>query len=313
MDYFIWTEAIGCGEILPPFLDSYAKHHSTPIHVIGYKRDLEFLPDSKLFIPFEIGEDAKYQAGKLTARGAKLATSQRLVSSAYDSGHSGTALVWALLIAERPEKIMLHLDADTVFLGNVVEPVLAIAQKGYGVIGTRRCYRNSKANKSGWQRIATHFMADTVNTHLFAFRRDLLTEEIEDLRELIRGAHPNRILGVLFPVIDFFDRVTFRLKRRAGVFYLDSEDQGKHGHHSHSTPLESRMITFSAVGSGLAFSRNPGAKVPESYKDYALRSYSLYANNLLESGFDYPQLENPWVRGQLAKLDKKTWTLRDSD
>lgn len=305
MKYFIWTEAIGCGAILRPFLESYAAHHDTPIHIIGYERDLEDLPRTGQFIPLVIGNPRE----GTTAPDSELRVSKNLVENAYESGHNGTALVWAMLAKERSEEILIHLDADTVFLGNVVDPVVEVALKGYGLVGTRRPYRHSRANKSRWQRLATHFMADTVNTHCFAFRRDLLDESLRDLHMLMRGAHPNRAIGVLFPVIDFFDRVSYRLMRRGGVFYLDSEDQGRHGEHTHESPHESKMITFSAVGSGYAFSRNPRADVPETYKHYAMKSYSLFANNLLGIKVDYEQLDNEFVKSQLSRLDRNSWTL----
>ena len=52
--FFIWTEAVGCGEILPPCLESYLKHHKEKIHVFGYPEDLANISKSTQIIPMVI-------------------------------------------------------------------------------------------------------------------------------------------------------------------------------------------------------------------------------------------------------------------
>ena len=46
-NFFIWTEAIGCGEILPPMINSYLMHHDYPLNVFLCNEDLEFISSIK--------------------------------------------------------------------------------------------------------------------------------------------------------------------------------------------------------------------------------------------------------------------------
>jgi hypothetical protein len=127
----------------------------------------------------------------------------------------------------------------------------------------------------------------------------------------IEGRGRNKISPYILPVIDFFDNLTFYLARRGkGVFYLDSDLQSRHGHHSRYGVMESRLISFAAVGSGSAFYKNPMAKTSDSYKEFAISSYSLFSKHLLGKDVDYPILESTYLLGLLDRLDKKTWTLR---
>jgi hypothetical protein len=121
--------------------------------------------------------------------------------------------------------------------------------------------------------------------------------------------YSSRILERIFPVIDFFDSVTFRLARAKGIFYLDSDNQAKSGKHSRYGEFESLMISFAAVGSGCNFYKNPQVLTSESYREFALASFSLYSKYLLDKEIGVTPLDSPYLVNLLEKLDKKTWTL----
>ena len=44
---FIWTEAFNCVEILPPFLESFKKHHKLEINVVVAKSEINLVPRIK--------------------------------------------------------------------------------------------------------------------------------------------------------------------------------------------------------------------------------------------------------------------------
>jgi hypothetical protein len=111
-------------------------------------------------------------------------------------------------------------------------------------------------------------------------------------------------------VIDFFDALTFSISRKSRIFYLDSFSQSKSGKHNRDGEFESSMISFAAVGSGCNFYKNPEVKTSESYKEFALASYSLYSKYLLNHEIGIAPLMSPYLVNLLEKLDISTWTLK---
>jgi hypothetical protein len=69
------------------------------------------------------------------------------------------------------------------------------------------------------------------------------------------------------------------------------------------------MISFAAVGSGCNFYKNPQVQTSESYREFALASFSLYSKYLLDKEIGVNPLDSPYLVNLLEKLDKKTWTL----
>lgn len=298
MRSFVWTEALGCGEILLPCLGSYVAHHDSPIHVYIYDDDLSKVPIHPLIIP-QVVTDTKPIDGILKST----------LVEAYKFGHRGTATLWASLISNRSEDFMIHLDSDSIFLADVVTPIIDKLQNGFGAVGTRRPYRYRQNRKFNYFSFVHHFQPDALNTHCFGFNRTKIVVNQNILIGLIEGRARNRLISRLYPIIDFFDRVTFYLRSKSGIYYLDSKSQSKSGHHDRNGAIESSMISFAAVGSGCAYYKNPESSTSESYKDFAIRSYSLYSAFLLGKKIDYPMLDSPFLVGQIQKLDKSTWKL----
>jgi hypothetical protein len=304
MEAFIWMEALGCGEILPPSLNSYAKHHKLPLHVFVYEKDLSYIPKHELLIPVVIANDSN----RSDFSGYLQLTEEQLIN-AYQLGHNGTALLWSRIINKSKISHLIHLDADTIFLGDVVSEIVAKLSQGYAVVGTRRLYRNSQAKKNLMNRFLLHFRRDAVNTHYFGFNKDLISISPSMMQGSINGQGRNKVSQRLLPVIDFFDRITFNLARNGGIYYLDSDSQGKHSFHTRDGEIESKMISFAAVGSGCSFYKNPLAESSPTYKTFALASFSLYSYWLLDTQLEIEPLEDPSLTEKLARLDKNNWTL----
>jgi hypothetical protein len=298
MTFFIWMEALGCGELLEAATTSYLAHHDHPLHVIGYREDLSNLKRHRLIIPIEISSEP----GKLNLANYE-------IKAAYQYGHRGTALLWTKLILHRNEDCLIHLDADNIFVGEVLSPLFKALNEGYAVTGTRRPYRHRVARGGKFAGFIHFFRRDCVNTHCFGFNRALVGLRERSIFDFIEGRARNKYTPRILPIIDFFDRMTFYLARRGGVFYQDSNNQEPHGHHSRLGRIESNLISFSAVGSGIAFYKNRSVTTSATYMDFAIKSYALYSKYVIGKVIDYEVMDSPYLIQLLERLDKQNWKL----
>lgn len=308
---FVWTEAVGCGEILPPFLDSFLAHHKQVIHVFGYRSDFRFYSNNNLsknsqivFIALDDSNSVELDSIK------RIDISAEEIQDAYKLGHNGTAFIWSCLIRNCKRDFMIHLDADTVFLGDVISPLVEKLNEGYTIVGSRRPYRFRVSGGSILNKIQFAFKRDAVNTHCFGFNRSAIRLTGSKLNSYINGDSENKFVNLIFPVIDFFDRLTFHLSRNGAIYYLDSSDQRKSGKHDRFGDFEQKMISFSAVGSGCAYWNGKASATSETYRDFALQSFSLFSKYLLGKEVDYPILKSSYLLDKLELLDKSTWTLK---
>ena len=291
-------EALGCGELLDAATSSYLAHHDLPLHVIGYREDLLNLMKNELIIPIEINSEQ-----------GEIDLTESQVKAAYQYGHRGTALLWSKLILHRKEDYLIHLDADNIFVGEVLSPILTALNDGYAVTGTRRPYRYRVARGGKFTGFVHFFRRDCVNTHCFGFNRSLVGLREQSIFDFIEGRARNKYTPRILPIIDFFDRMTFYLARRGGVFYQDSSNQEPHGHHSRLGRIESNLISFSAVGSGIAFYKNRSVTTSVTYIDFAIKSYALYSKYVIGKVIDYEIMDSPYLIQLLERLDKRNWKL----
>jgi hypothetical protein len=140
--------------------------------------------------------------------------------------HLGTARAWANIIASNKANFYLHLDADQIFLANVIDEIVSRLGEGFDLVGTRRPYFNRRYRKTGRDAVALDKMPDAVNTDLLGFSRNVIGNLWSPLAvRRIRGRRTSSRR-----VIDFFDPVFFKaLDRGAKVFYLDSADSTPRG------------------------------------------------------------------------------------
>ena len=295
MEVYIWTEAFNCGEILNPMLSSYLKHHNYPIHVFGSKSD---------FREVQIQSDMIFLES-LSSKIRPFLISENKVLNGYKSGHKGTAILWEYIIRSRKENILIHLDADTIFLNDVVTDLIqAIKGEGNSIAGSRRAYKNRGYRKNGIVGKQLNSRPDCVNTDCFAFT----TEHISKwprfwLRRKISGRRVS-----FKPVVDFFDPVTFEIiKKSKKIKYMDSPQDGYQSTLNKKSKFMESRISFAAVGSGCNFYKNGHEGIPQGYSGYALASYSLFAKELLGKNIDITPLEDPEIMVKLSGLNKITW------
>jgi hypothetical protein len=299
-EVFVWTEAFNCGEILSPMLSSYLKHNNFPIHVYGTQNDFDEISLKSELVVCE----------KLTGKDNSRSIESKILNG-YKRGHRGTAILWEYLINSRSEKIFIHLDSDTIFLDNVVSDLInAVLNDGYAIAGARRAYRNRTYRVTGIDGKMLNLRPDVVHTDCFAFNKQYIKKQNRFwLRRKILGKRVS-----IKPVVDFFDSVTFDIIKEGGrIRYMDSPNNGFHSSVNRDSKFMQSRISFAAVGSGCNFYRNGSKGIPQGYSDYALASYSLFANQLLNKDIGVPPLKNEEVEQKLAILDKENWALRSRD
>lgn len=294
---YIWTEALGCGEILSPMLSSFLHHNAFPINVFIYEEDLKFLPEDPRIIPQIISNIS----GTLPNRAE--------LEQAFARGHEGTALLWAHIIKNEYNRKLIHLDADSIFLGDVITPLLE-AGTNFAAVGSRRPYRHSTARKK-IRKLHLFFTPDALNTHCFLFDPSALHLELSELKRLILAKNRTLAEKIFLPTIDFFDPIVFIIRKKGGIYYLDSDNQSRHGNYSRYGPFESKMISFAAVGTGSAIYKGKTIVASDSYKKFALASYALYSKFLLRKDLNLDVLDSQFLVERLNQLDMHTWELRN--
>ena len=294
-NYFIWTEAVKCGEILAPMIESYLSHHDYPLHVFATDEDFQYISHIKnpLIRYCSLNSISKSLVEK--------------IERGYKKGHLGTAKLWSYLIRNQSERFYIHLDADTIFLDNVTNEIKYSLQEGkYALVGSRRPYKYRTYRLTGRDAKALNRLPDVVNTDCFGFDRSffrispewLLTRKILGRRQFRR------------PIIDFFDPISFEILDNGGlIHYLDSQSDGVSASPNLQSNFHSKRISFSAVGSGLNFYKNPSAKSSAGYKKFALSSFSLYSNLILKIPIDIPMLDDSNLIKRISKLDRTTWKI----
>jgi len=223
--------------------------------------------------------------------------------------HLGTARAWANIIHSYPSKFYIHLDADQIFLGDLLTEVIEKLKFGFDVVGTRRPYFHRGYRKEGRDAAYLDLRQDAVNTDLMGISRRVIGNLWSPIAvRKIRGRRTT-----LKPVVDFFDPVFFSaIKRGCTVFYLDSDNQNPVGQSNKNSKFYNNRLVFAAVGSGANFWVNPESTSSPGYREYALQSYSLWRKWIENSPIPYKTLEAPELESRLIHLDQKTWTLKSN-
>ena len=300
-DLFVWTELVNCGEIGVPFLESFLAHHDVTIHVFGLLSDLHHLPNNPQVIKIPLDSDHE---SDFISKDVK-----SLIIDRFKLGHSGTAALWSAIISNRQERYLIHLDSDTVFLGNIVSLLEQKLREGFAVVGPRRLYASHDGELTRWQKVLYKFYSDAIHTYAFGFDRTMIYSRGEQLTSMISGQGRNRFVSRVFPVIDFFDRITFMLAKEGDSFFYCAPSDTSNNSVNDPTDLEEALISFFAVGSGCAFYFGRATSESKTYAKIAIQSFALFSMYLLDFRVEATPLSLPKIEAKLKALDRKTWTL----
>ena len=299
---FIWTEAFNCPEILTPMVESFLHHHKNQyLNIFMSRRDREVFkfqhPRCRVHV-LNQGLRAKLSF-----------TSENYVLKGFKKGHLGTARLWACIFRRIKAAEFIHLDADQIFLGDVVTEIEAKMREGFVLVGIRRPYLHRKYRKEGKDGRQLDLLPDVMNTDLIGMKSKAIKRRYSPL--LVRRIRGARILR--HPIIDFFDPIIFEILRQGSqVCYLDSPLSGRQGTQNTNSRFITSRISFAAVGSGVNFSKNPKVSTSSSYVSFALASWSLYSQYLLGKTLPIEPLKDFELISKLERLDKTNWVLMES-
>ena len=280
-DVFVYTEIYGCGKIgkimAKSYLESGIDFRKYPLNVFGYKSDLDLIPNS-------VGIQ------KINLRYFGLPRTRfinnYLLRFLYKTGHRGTAALWAAVIRYRKKGYLIHIDSDTILIGNVVQNIVDYIFMDISLIGPARPYLK---NAQG-----VHFeigARDLVQTCIFSFRIEPWMSQfpLKKLFKMILGTFDTKGRKIL----DFFDPVSMKILDDGGtIMHLDFNSVGGINNlgsrsNSHSElndfntlrkiDVGSDFIHFSAVGSGVNVYKNKKHNLPFEYAEYAMDRYALYS------------------------------------
>ncbi len=288
MSYFIWTEIYNCGKIGKIALESFRKFHPDLIvHVYGFETDFEYIVKSPNIVPVIIPEKSFYiklwRKYLNPRRGFPGKIDRESLEDGFKNGHLGTANLWAYIIQNRKEKFLIHFDSDTIFLGNILDEMISLADQ-YDIIGPIRNYKNNPFNETYFKNFR-----DVTATNCFLFNRKKIdTFSFNVLVAMCQGAY--NPLG--HKVIDFFDPISFNILNNKGeIFFLHPDDVGAcdaNGSRDNKFATTNnfdtvfkidygnKLIHFSAVGSGMNIYNSPNLNIPDEYKRYAIDRYALF-------------------------------------
>lgn len=297
---FVWTEVFNCGELADIVVSSYLAHHGFPVHVFGYPDDLQNLAPDQRIIPVAVSDLNP------SPMQVDLGLKESYLRAGFESGHLGTARLFATIFSGTRAKFLVHFDADIIFVGSSVAMILEALLNGFSIAGLRRPYRYNVHGRSDvWGQ------PDCIDTVCIGLRSDSLPKWGHKtlVRKIQgRGTQFDRLLG--HRNLDFFDPVTHKIIKTGSVAYLDSMEDGPSAQQNKDSDFyQSFVQVWSAVGTGCALTKATRYAMPEVYAENATRNYHLYAHYLL--GRDYPgQLPAPGeVEDRLSRLSRETWTI----
>jgi len=322
-DTFVWTEVYNCGEIGAVAISSFLKHHpDMVVHVYGAAEDLAFIPEvptvRKVLLPSDCSSKFSSWLWRMLGIG-KPSITESYLKKGFSQGHLGTARLWSYLIACRPETKMIHFDSDIVFLGDMVTEVQKRLDT-YDLVGP---VRNYKHNQNGLDYV--RHLADLTQTCCFGFNKSKInSHRFSELVKMSLGSYNPK--G--HPVIDFFDPIMFEILGNQGnIFFLDHDEvggcnlQGSRQNaftaiNDFETPFKidfgSKLIHFSAVGSGLNIYSNKVVRIPESYRQYALDRYALFAQVFYGRDIGIDLSPYDLLIDHLNRIDMEQWIYKNT-
>ena len=292
------------------------------MHVYGYAEDLSEIPEHpqviKETLPSGILAHTQHLAWSTLGIGRPV-LSEEVLRKGFSRGHLGTARLWAYLIQTRNQPRMVHFDSDVIFLGDSVSDILRRMDQGDSLVGPVRCYK-----KNPNKRDDVRYLDDVTQTCCFGFDRTKIDRH--SYKELVRmclGSYNPK--G--HPVIDFFDPIMFEILGNGGkIGFLPHDEAGgcnlegsrRNAYalvNDYDTPFKidfgSKLIHFSAVGSGINIYRNRTVRMSESYRQYALDRYALFANTFFDQDLGIDLSNYGDLISCLRKIDKTSWSYID--
>lgn len=283
-DFFIFTEAYSCGDILQNCLNSFYNHHDDVIHVFGTEEDLNFLKNFDKVKPIIIQPDSA-------------------IDRLYKFGHPGTARIFSetILNFSKTDKI-IHFDSDLIFKTNCLNQIKNKLNEEYDLVGPVRPYKHNLCNRDD-----VRHLPDVIATCFMGFNKKYLkTKNIDELTYQING----NVLWKNTNVLDFFDYVSLDILNNGGKsYFFDFNSTGgsnefgnrnnKYDELNKEFECGDWYIHFAGIGSGCRIYKKGYENSDTSYGNWALKRYALYKKLI-----DKKQIENIKIDENLYNLYK---------
>lgn len=290
---FVFTEIINCAEVGKVMLESYHRHHTTPIHVFATQKDI-----------FELGEEMEWHPNNFFIDVTKDETLKKL----YQTGHQGTAYLFAKVLSGEiggEFDSIVHIDSDIFIKTNCVSSLVDLLDAGADIVGSRRCYKNNPAGI-----VVPDGIPDTISTYFFGMKRIAIPAGFNfvELMALCSGTD----VRVGHMIFDFFDGITFHaLRQGAFIKFVDKNligGQDKNGSKDNAFPSNKHLdmgfwlCHFGGAGSGCAYHKDK-ANQNKSYGEWALIRYALFvsafSDGIITDYKDKPVYDKAgrWVNG----------------
>jgi len=265
MEAYILCIMVRCGEIGIKALETFHQHHPhLKINIYCSEEDLQYIPkhDNQIIHVIDNNTD---------------------IYNAFNSGHLGTAMVYAKAILESTKPLIIHFDSDVYFKTNIIDDIIDKLQN-YDLVGPIRNYKYNPNNRND-----VRHLPDITQTYCFGFNRNKIT--ITNFNILTKMCQGNPI-GLNHSVIDFFDPVAFHILNNGGkVYNYDNNIMGGcnyYGKRENKYTITNKIfdvgdaiIHFAGIGSGQNFikmsQQNIPINVPDSYVNWCVKRYDIYS------------------------------------
>lgn len=260
-NFFIFTEAYNCSDVLKHCLNSFYKYHDDSIHVFCTLQDLEEIKQYKKIIPIIINPGS-------------------FIDLAYTRGHLGTAAIFAdaILRYSGNNSNIIHFDSDLIFKQECLSNIKNKFNEGYDLIGPARPYKFNQNNRDD-----IRHMEDVVATCFFGFNKTKI--KITDYQELTYSINARPFKGT--DILDFFDYISFHILENGGNKYiLDFDHTGgsningsrtnKYGELNADIDCGDWYMHFAGIGSGAKIFKKGFENTHQGYALWALKRYALY-------------------------------------
>lgn len=259
VNFFIFTEAYNCSDILKNCLKSFYKYHDDVVHIFCTEEDLDNLKEFDKIKPILIFKNS-------------------YIDLAYKFGHLGTARIFSEAILNSNCNNIIHFDSDLIFKTKCLDKIKEKLNEGYDLVGPCRPYKNNANNRDD-----IRDLPDVIATCFMGFKKDkLITTNIDDLTYRINGlAYKNR------EVLDFFDNISLQILDKNGkAYYFDYDFTGgsnhkgsrknKYGDLNKEIDVGDWYVHFAGIGSGSKIFKKGLERVHSGYGNWALERYFLY-------------------------------------
>lgn len=275
-DAYIVCIMVRCGEIGTKALETFHKHHpNLVVNIYCSYDDIKYIPQHKNQVLHIIAKDSD-------------------IYTAFNSGHKGTAMVYAKAILEAPCRKIVHFDSDIYFRQNIVDDIIDKLDE-YDIVGPIRNYKHNPNKRDDVRNLEQIYPNgfEITQTYCFGFNRDKINITDHAILSEMCNAIP---VGLEHNVIDFFDPVAFTILKNGGkVYHYDIDFVGgcdfygkrinKYGKPNTIFDVGDALIHFAGIGSGQNFvnmlQTGQNIYVPQFYVSWSIKRYDIYCKLFL--------------------------------